>query len=78
MRILAVILLTQLVMTACTSESEESVEMSVGEDHTFVHDGMGRTYKNLSAGESGSQRSDGLCPAWHDVKQHLVIHGRVQ
>lgn len=45
MRILAVILLTQLVMTACTSESEESVEMSVGEDHTFVHDGMERTYK---------------------------------
>ncbi len=44
-RILAVIVLSQFVLTASSCKQEKRVKMAVGEDHTFIHDGMERIYK---------------------------------
>ena len=44
-RILLVILLVPFLMMASGCNEKESVEMTVGEDHVFVHDGMERSYK---------------------------------
>lgn len=44
-RILATILLAQFALTVSSCRQTESIKITVGEDHTFIHDGMERTYK---------------------------------
>ena len=44
-RLLWAILLSQSVLAAGSCTQKESIGMTVGMDHAFVHDGMERTYK---------------------------------
>ncbi len=63
-RVLLVFLFGLFLMMASGCNEKESIEMSVGEDHVFVHDGMERTYKMY--------RPKNLA---HNAPLVLVLHG---
>ena len=63
-RVLVVLLLVPFLMMASGCNEKEPVEMTVGEDHVFAHDGMERSYKMY--------RPKNLA---HNAPLVLVLHG---
>jgi polyhydroxybutyrate depolymerase len=63
-RTLTLLIMLQFVLAASSCTQKESINMDVGEDHTFHHDGIDRTYKMY--------RPEKLA---HNAPMVFVLHG---